>query len=110
MKDSGVEWIGEIPNHWDIVRLRYDTQDNEENGEYPFFVRSPKVERINSWSFDGEAVLTSGDGAGVGKIFHYFDGKFDFHQRVYKFSEFKRVTGKYFYWFLKENFHYEILR
>ncbi len=23
MKDSGVEWIGEIPGHWDIRRLRY---------------------------------------------------------------------------------------
>ncbi len=23
MKDSGVEWIGEIPEHWDIRRLRY---------------------------------------------------------------------------------------
>src|SRR5699024_10164253 len=23
MKDSGVEWIGEIPEHWQMVRLRY---------------------------------------------------------------------------------------
>lgn len=23
MKDSGIEWIGEIPEHWDIRRLRY---------------------------------------------------------------------------------------
>ena len=119
MNDSGVEWIGEIPKHWTIVRLRFlcdiktggkDTQDNVENGSYPFFVRSPNVERINSFSFDGEAVLTSGDGAGVGKIFHYYVGKFDYHQRVYKFSNFKDVSGKYFYWFLKENFQYEILR
>ena len=22
MKDSGVEWIGEIPAHWDLVRLK----------------------------------------------------------------------------------------
>jgi type I restriction enzyme S subunit len=119
MKDSGVEWIGEIPKHWTIVRLRFlcdiktggkDTQDNVENGSYPFFVRSPNIERINSFSFDGEAVLTSGDGAGVGKIFHYYVGKFDYHQRVYKFSNFKDIMGKYFYWFLKENFQYEILR
>lgn len=119
LKESGVEWIGSIPKHWSIVRLRFlcdiktggkDTQDNVENGAYPFFVRSPHVERINSYSFDGEAVLTSGDGAGVGKIFHYYVGKFDYHQRVYKFSDFRGISGKYFYWFLKENFHYEILR
>lgn len=23
MKDSGVEWIGEIPEHWEIIKLRY---------------------------------------------------------------------------------------
>ncbi len=23
MKDSGIEWIGEIPEHWEIIRLKY---------------------------------------------------------------------------------------
>lgn len=27
MKDSGVEWIGEIPEHWDIKRLKYAIPD-----------------------------------------------------------------------------------
>jgi type I restriction enzyme S subunit len=53
-----------------------DTQNKVEGGRYPFFVRSQTVERINSFSFDGEAVLTSGDGVGVGKNFHYIKGKF----------------------------------
>ena len=119
MKESGVEWIGKIPKNWNLKRVKYlcdistggkDTQDNVEGGEYPFFVRSPKIERINSFSFDGEAVLTSGDGAGVGKIFHYFNGKFDYHQRVYKFSNFNKIEGRFFYWFFKEYFSYEILR
>lgn len=26
MKDSGVEWIGEIPEHWEITRVKYVTQ------------------------------------------------------------------------------------
>lgn len=25
MKDSGVEWIGEIPEHWEITRFKYDS-------------------------------------------------------------------------------------
>ena len=113
MKDSGVEWIGEIPSHWERVKLKYvcsvttggkDTQDKVEDGLYPFYVRSPKIERINSYSFEGESVLTVGDGVGVGKVFHYVDGKFEFHQRVYKFSDFKRLTGKFFYWFIKHHF------
>ena len=83
-----------------------DTQDKVDNGKYPFFVRSQTVERINSYSYDGEAILTSGDGVGVGKNFHYIIGKFDFHQRVYciyNFSEF--VEGSFVFLYFSEFFH-----
>jgi type I restriction enzyme S subunit len=115
MKDSGIEWIGEIPSHWEVKRLKYtcdvstgsrDTQDRVDNGKYPFFVRSPNVERIDTYSYDGEGVLTVGDGVGTGKVFHYFNGKFEYHQRVYLFSNFRHVLGKYFYLFMKEQFIY----
>ena len=113
MKDSGIDWIGQIPAHWDVRRFKFlckittgerNTEDKHEEGKYPFFVRSQTPERINSYSFDGEAVLTAGDGAGVGKIYHYINGKFDFHQRVYKFSDFRHVLGKYVYHYLWANF------
>jgi type I restriction enzyme, S subunit len=113
LKPSGVEWLGDVPEHWEVKALRYicrietgdkDTVDAEDEGEYPFFVRSQTVERINSYTKNCEAVLTAGDGVGVGKVFHYVHGKFDFHQRVYMFSNFKKVTGKFFFLFLKENF------
>ena len=55
------------------------------------------MERINTWSFDGEAVLTAGDGVGVGRVFHYINGKFDYHQRVYKFSGFTGIAGRLFH-------------
>lgn len=58
-----------------------------ENGKYPFFVRSQKVYAIDSYSYDGEAILVPGEG-GIGSIFHYINGKFDYHQRVYKISDF----------------------
>ena len=118
MKDSGVGWIGEIPDHWNILRMRFlcdittggrDTQDAEEDGQYPFFVRSQTIERISTWSFDGEAVLTSGDGVGVGKIFHHFIGKLEFHQRVYLFHNFRRVLGRFLYYFIKENLYKVVL-
>ena len=105
-KPSGVPWIGEIPCNWDVRRLRTladistggrDTINSVENAKYPFFVRSQTVERIDSWSFDGEAVLTAGDGVGVGRVFHYVNGKFDYHQRVYKFSGFANIAGRLFY-------------
>ena len=119
LKDSGVEWLGEIPTHWEVRRLRTlaniktggrDTVDQQEEGKYPFFVRSQTVERINTWTFDGEAVLTAGDGVGVGKVFHYVNGKFDYHQRVYKFSNFRAVIGRFFFYFFKEMLRFEVLQ
>ena len=105
LKPSGVEWLGDVPEHWSLRRLRslasiktggQDTINRLDNGKYPFYVRSQTVERIDTWSYDGEAVLTAGDGVGVGKVFHYAKGKFDYHQRVYKFSNFKDVLGNSF--------------
>ena len=119
MKDSGVEWLGEIPAHWEIQRLRTlasittggrDTVNRRHDGKYPFFVRSPVVERIDTWSFDGEAVLTAGDGVGVAKVFHYANGRFDFHQRVYKFSDFDKVAGRFFFRYFGALLRFETLQ
>lgn len=118
-KDSGIEWIGEIPEHWNVKKLKFlssiktgerDTVDRDDSGEYPFFVRSQTVEKINSYSFDGEAVLTAGDGVGVGKVFHYYNGKFDYHQRVYKISDFTEIIGKFFFHYMKDNLHKEVMK
>jgi len=64
-----------------------DVQDAVADGKYPFFVRSEKVERSNKYLFDGEAILVPGEGR-LGDIYHYINGKFDYHQRVYKISDF----------------------
>jgi type I restriction enzyme S subunit len=114
MKPSGIDWLGPIPEHWLVKKLRYlcsirtgdkDTVDAIEDGEYPFFVRSQNVERIASYTFDCEGVLTAGDGVGVGKVFHHYSGKFDVHQRVYVMTRFQGVTGRFLYYFLKEQFY-----
>jgi len=51
-------------------------------------VRSEIVERINSYSHDCEAILVPGEGR-IGEIFHYINGRFDVHQRVYAITQFK---------------------
>ena len=86
-----------------------DLKDKKEDGKYPFFVRSEKIERIDTYSFDGEAILIPGDGK-IGEIYHYINGKFDYHQRVYKISNFENVMGKYVYYYLEENFLREAKR
>jgi type I restriction enzyme S subunit len=88
-----------------------DTQDRVRGGQYPFFVRSNTVERINSYSFDGEAILTAGDGVGVGKVFHYLNEKFDYHQRVYNIHNFnKNVVGKFIYCYFADRFYRRVSR
>ncbi|WP_204522083.1 restriction endonuclease subunit S [Aeromonas dhakensis] len=113
-KDSGVTWLGHIPAQWSLKKLKYlcsiqtgnkDTVNAEDDGEYPFFVRSQTVERIGTYTADCEAVLTAGDGVGVGKVYHYYNGKFDYHQRVYMLSDFTRVTGRFVYYYLSSNFY-----
>ena len=86
-----------------------NTQDKDENGLYPFYVRSQNIERINSWTFDGEAILTAGDGVGVGKVFHYSIGKIGVHQRVYILSNFK-CDCKYLYQYFSSRFYNRVKR
>lgn len=87
-----------------------NTEDKIDDGQYPFFVRSQTVEHIDSFHYDCEAVLTAGDGVGTGKVFHYINGKFDAHQRVYVMSQFKDVLGKYFYYWFSRNFYAEVAK
>ena len=86
-----------------------DTENKEPHGKYPFFVRSKIIERINSYSYDGEAILTAGDGD-IGKIFHYINGKFDYHQRVYMFYNIFGIKGIFLYYYLLENLANEVIK
>ena len=54
-----------------------------DDGEYPFFVRSQTVKAKNDYEYDEEAIIIPGEG-GVGDIFHYVNGKYALHQRVYR--------------------------
>ncbi|HMU63266.1 MAG: restriction endonuclease subunit S [Nitrosomonas sp.] len=81
-----------------------DLIDKEDEGIYPFFVRAQKIERINSYSYDGEAILIPGDGVNVGKVYHYVNGRFDYHQRVYKISDYKNAEAKYIFFYMNQYF------
>ncbi|PVY84296.1 restriction endonuclease subunit S [Convivina intestini] len=95
----------------DIKTGSSDLQDADENGKYPFFVRSQNIQRSSKYLFDGEAILIPGEGR-LGEIFHYVNGKFDYHQRVYKISGFVTyaVCGKFIYFQLKYGFKRHALK
>jgi len=86
-----------------------NTQDKIDDGKYPFYVRSPIVEHSDKYLYEEEAVLTVGDGVGTGKVFHYVDGKYDLHQRVYRMFDFNGVHGKYFYYYFSNHFYNRVM-
>jgi type I restriction enzyme S subunit len=76
MKDSGIEWLGEIPAHWEVRRLSWLIEcldgrriplNAEERGrmqgEYPYWGANSIVDYIDKWLFDEELVLLGEDGA-----------------------------------------------
>ena len=72
---------------------------------YPFFVRSEFVERIDGYSYDCEAILVPGEGK-IGEIFHYINGRFDVHQRVYAITRFaQEVSASFVHLYLKMGFY-----
>jgi type I restriction enzyme S subunit len=75
-KDSGVEWIGDIPSHWKtiktyIITKNYDgkrvplnsEQRSEMGGEIPYWGSGGIVDYINDYIFDEELLLVGEDGS-----------------------------------------------
>ena len=75
-RESGVEWLGEIPSHWEVKRLSWLTKcldgkriplNAEERGRmqgnYPYWGANSIVDYVDQWLFDEELVLLGEDGA-----------------------------------------------
>ncbi len=74
MKDSGIEWIGEIPSHWKVSKIKYfyDCLDGKrvpvdaelrERGPYPYWGAGSIMDYVNDYLFNEELVLLGEDGA-----------------------------------------------
>ena len=100
--------IRELINGWEYVRLsdickittgKLDANAQVENGQYPFFTCAERPFNIDSYAFDTEALLISGNGANLGYI-NYYKGKFNAYQRTYVLDHFS-VNIQYVKWALK---------
>ncbi|MEQ4659579.1 restriction endonuclease subunit S [Providencia manganoxydans] len=83
-KDSGVEWLGDIPETWDIKKIYHlfrigrgrviSQQELVENGEYPVYSSQTKDDGvlgyIQTYDFDCEQITWTTDGANAGTVFH----------------------------------------
>ena len=99
--------IGEIPESWEVVRLedvctfttgKLNSEKATADGQYPFFTCSQETFRIDSYSFDQEAILLAGNNArGIYSV-KYYKGKFDAYQRTYVITvkDTKRLSYRYF--------------
>ncbi|MBK6659236.1 MAG: hypothetical protein IPG43_14280 [Proteobacteria bacterium] len=82
-----------------------NTNEAISNGLYPFFVRSQEPLSIDEYEFDETAILTAGDGVGVGKVFHFIDGKYSLHQRAYRICVTSgQLHPKFLFHFIRNDF------
>ncbi len=86
-KDSGVEWLGKVPAHWNVSPLKYlvkavsggqatkNTVSSEAiDGLYPAFSASGQDVWMTDFEFDTSGIVLSAVGARCGKTFKA-DGK-----------------------------------
>ena len=62
MKDSGVEWIGEVPKHWDVIKLKWlltERKERSKNGEEEPLSMSQKFGLIPTKDMDRVPNLAS---------------------------------------------------
>lgn len=104
LQDVEVEWktLGEVA---EIGTGSRNTNEATSNGKYPFFVRSQIPRLIDEYEFDEIAIITAGDGVGVGKVFHYIEGKYALHQRAYRIVvKHNNLDPKYLFFYIKSSF------
>lgn len=65
-----------------IFTGKKNANESEENGKYKFFTCAPEPLNINSYIYDGPAVIVAGNGAYTGRT-NFYNGKFDLYQRTY---------------------------
>ena len=83
---GGVEWktLGEIVST--ITTGKLNANAMTEGGAYPFFTCDANPFRIDTFAFDTEAIIVSGNGSHVGHI-NYYKGKFNAYQRTYVLAD-----------------------
>ena len=108
IKGIAQHWIKNITSRSIYVKLgdicqittgKLDANAQVDNGIYPFFTCAEQPFKIDSFAFDTEALLISGNGANLGYI-NYYNGKFNAYQRTYVLDVFSENI-QYIKWVLK---------
>lgn len=79
VKDSGIEWLGEIPEHWEVKKVKHVLKSlnsvrvplsADERGkmvirEYDYYGASGVIDRVEDYLFDEPLLLIGEDGANL---------------------------------------------
>lgn len=99
--------IGSIPEEWAVASLgdffpiktgKRDANFSVVNGKYPFFTCAQNALRCDEYSFDGNALLLSGNGDFNMKK---YSGKFDAYQRTYVLMPHEKDERDFLYYAMK---------
>lgn len=103
-KDSGIPWLGDVPEHWEVKRLKFlariqngaDYKHVETNDGYPVIGSGGQFAYANSYLYDGESVLLGRKGT-IDKPL-YVNGKFWTVDTMYYTEILKNTYPKYLYY------------
>ena len=102
--DNNVKFVP-LADIADISTGSSNTNEGLVEGKYPFYVRSQEPLRKNEYEYDETAIITAGDGVGVGKVFHYVEGKYALHQRAYRIHiNTPEVLPRYYFHYMRSAF------
>lgn len=104
LKDSGVEWIGQVPEHWEVKKIKafakinngldYKTVIAEEG--YPVYGSGGQFAYANTYLYDGEAVLLGRKGT-IDKPLYINDKFWTVDTMFYSVCN-NKVSTKFFYY------------
>ena len=138
MKPSGIDWLGDIPAHWELLRLKFiasaplsygaNAAAEFDEPEWPRFVRITDVDEIGrlrdetfrslppeiaqGFLLQSNDILLARSGATVGKSFIYKDswGVACYAGYLIRARMKKKHDARYFYWFLNSAPYWEWVR
>ncbi|WP_405570208.1 restriction endonuclease subunit S [Winogradskyella sp. Asnod2-B02-A] len=79
LKDSGIEWLGEIPEHWSVKKIKHEFDNlnkirvplsSSERGVmknkiYDYYGASGVIDKVENYLFDDDNILIGEDGANL---------------------------------------------
>ena len=101
---SGIQGkIVTLDEYCSIFTGKKNANASVNGGKYKFFTCAPEALQIDSYIFDGNAIIVSGNGAYTGRT-RFYSGKFDLYQRTYACTLLDNVNPDFIfplYWFVK---------